>query len=164
MLTTINTDASYHSDYKIGAFAFWSISDQFKITKAGYFKQECKNPHEAEMKCIINAIAVTLSANKNIRRIVFNTDSMNSIHVFTNDRANIRRYGLQWAAPLRRQFNKYLKNYDRGRNRLKIEFRHVKAHTGNDDKRSYVNEWCDTQAKYYLWKRINQLKANGKLN
>lgn len=35
-------------------------------------------------------------------------------------------------------------------NKATIEFRHVKAHSGVDDKRSYVNEWCDKEAKRRL--------------
>ena len=35
-------------------------------------------------------------------------------------------------------------------NKAIIEFRHVKAHSGVKDKRSYVNEWCDAEAKKQL--------------
>lgn len=42
MLVTINTDASFHPKYKVGAFAFWVVSNQFKITKSGYLKEMCK--------------------------------------------------------------------------------------------------------------------------
>ena len=33
------------------------------------------------------------------------------------------------------------------RDNLTIEFRHVKAHNGTSDKRSFVNDWCDKNAK-----------------
>jgi hypothetical protein len=30
------------------------------------------------------------------------------------------------------------------------EFRHVKAHTGKTDARSWVNDWCDQEAKKWM--------------
>ena len=34
--------------------------------------------------------------------------------------------------------------------------RHVKAHSDVDDKRSYVNDWCDRNAKYCMWQYVNE--------
>ena len=160
MLVTINTDASFHKWHKVGAFAFWAVSDQFRIQKAGYFRDPCKRPTECETKCIINAFKVVLAANAQITKIIVNTDSLNSIWILENNRKLIKKYDLYFGKSLRRLFKKIVKDYDIS---LTIEFRHVKAHSGKDDARSYVNEWCDTNAKIYLWKRINELKSkNGK--
>lgn len=157
MLVTINTDASFHHKYNVGAFAFWAVSDEFKITKAGYFRDECRNPTECESKAIINAVKVVLSSNKNITKIIFNTDSLNSKSIFENNRSNINRYGLHFGKNLRKRFKKIVNSYHRN---IQVEFRHVKAHSGVNDARSYVNEWCDKNAKYYLWQKINQNKSN----
>tara|TARA_B100001179_G_scaffold217701_1_gene189780 strand:- start:412 stop:897 length:486 start_codon:yes stop_codon:yes gene_type:complete len=161
MLCTINTDASFHTRFKVGAFAFWAVSNDFRITKAGYLRNLCVNPDEAEMKCIINAVSTVLSSNKNISKLIINTDSLNSKAVFERDFEHIKKYNLSRWKNLRGIFNKTIN--DKSKRKISIEFRHVKAHTNNTDARSYVNDWCDKNAKIYLWKRINHLKKQGKI-
>jgi len=41
------------------------------------------------------------------------------------------------------------------------EFRHVKAHSGKNDARSFVNEWCDKEAKKWMRYSLN-LKLSDK--
>lgn len=159
MLVTINTDASFHPRLKYGAYAFWAISNDFKITKSGIFKSKCINPHDAEIKCIINSIKLVLWSHSGITKIIVNTDSMNAIHLFTNDKKNITRYlgGLPKKGAFLKK--KYRDVIDKSLNkRVVIEFRHVKAHSNINDKRSYVNDWCDFEAKKQLKKHISKLK------
>ncbi len=146
MLVTINTDASFHPSLKYGAYAFWAICDDFKITKSGVFRKKCVDPTDAEAKCIINALTVILKAHKGITKIIINTDSLNAIAFLTKDKNHIRRYGLSNSKL--RQFQQYLSYLPIGK--IQIEYRHVKAHSGVDDRRSYVNEWCDAEAKRQL--------------
>jgi len=47
---TINTDASFCQQTKVGAYAFYIVCDLFRIKKAGVFKQNPANPMDAEMK------------------------------------------------------------------------------------------------------------------
>jgi ribonuclease HI len=158
MLVTINTDASFHPTEKIGAFAFWAVSNGFKIQKACFFRDKCLNPTDAESKAILNAFHVVSRKQKGIRKIIFNTDSLNAKAIFENDRDHIHKYHL---------FNKLRSNYNKKEqlfHGIEIEFRHVKAHSGKDDARSYVNEWCDTNAKYYMWKRFHQLNLKPSQN
>lgn len=156
MLVTINTDASFHPSLKYGAYAFWAICDDFKITKSGVFRKKCQTPDDAESKCIINALTVILKAHKGISRIIINTDSLNSIAYLTKDEKHIRKYGLSMSKM--RQFQQCLTMLPISK--TQIEYRHVKAHSGVNDKRSYVNEWCDSEAKKQLRKTIknNQIK------
>lgn len=156
MLVTINTDASFHPILKHGAYAFWIISNDFKITKSGVFKDKCISPDDAEAKCIINALKVLLSTNNNnhnnINKIIINTDSLNAIALIKNDKDHIKRYIgkniVRWKH-IRIAYNNLL-----NKNKTIIEFRHVKAHSNVNDKRSYVNEWCDSEAKKQLRKII----------
>lgn len=151
MLVTINTDASFHPSLKYGAYAFWAICNDFKITKSGVFRKKCINPDDAESKCIINALKVVLSSNKCITKIIINTDSLNAIAYLTKDINHIKKYNL--SMPKMRQFSQclvLLKSF-----RTEIEYRHVKAHSGVNDKRSYVNEWCDSEAKRQLKLKIS---------
>ena len=161
MLVTINTDASFHPEYKVGAFAFWVVCNEFRIQKAGYLRSLCKNPDEAEMNCIINALHQTLSNKVVFSKVIINTDSLNSIAIFKNDREHIKKYNLFNWKNKRKLFNKIRHDYNSKNSifqGIEIEFRHVKAHSNISNKRSYVNEWCDTNAKRFLWKRIHQLK------
>ena len=152
MLVTINTDASFHPSLKYGAYAFWAICDDFKITKSGVFRKKCQTPDDAEAKCIINALTVILKAHKGISKIIINTDSLNAIAYLTKDENHIRKYGL--SMPKMRQFQQCLTMLPISK--TKIEYRHVKAHSGVKDKRSYVNEWCDSEAKKQLRRLISK--------
>lgn len=153
MIVTINTDASYHSGFHIGAFAFWIVSNQGRVLHAGVLKGKINGATEAETKCIINAL-YTLKKQKwqGITKIIVNTDSTNSIAILKNSRKEINLYHLKYGDPLRLKFNKIKKGLPI------IEFRHVKAHTTTETARSFVNDWCDKAAKEMLWKQINSDK------
>jgi len=153
MLVTINTDASFHTRLKIGGYAFWAVSNDFKITKSGVFRKKCQTSDDAESKCIINALTVILKAHNSITKIIINTDSLNSIAYLTRDIKHIQRYRLSHSKM--RQFKQCLTMLPIGK--IKIEYRHVKAHSGVDDARSFVNEWCDTEAKKMMWSKANHL-------
>ncbi len=157
MLVTINTDASFHPILKHGAYAFWIICDDFKISKSGVFRDKCINPDDAEAKCMINALKSLLSTNNNtnvITKIIINTDSLNGIALIKNDKEHIKRYigkNIKRWKHIRIAYHNVLKF---NKNKFVIEFRHVKAHTNINDKRSYVNNWCDSEAKKELRRLI----------
>jgi len=153
MIVTINTDASFHPEYKFGTYAFWIVCDKFKITKSGYFKDKCLDPNDAEMKCIINALYTIKQHASEFNTLVINTDSMNSIHMFTKDFEKIKRYKLSKFSSHGKKFSKLIKELGRP----KFHLKHVKAHTEGKDSRSYVNNWCDTEAKKELRKIIKKL-------
>jgi ribonuclease HI len=146
---TINTDASFYQEHKTGGYAFWIVCDLFKIQKGGFFKAEVANCTDAEMKAIGNAIA-TLLAQKELPQanfLIINTDSKVAIEQIRHQ-----------STPLGKEV---FKLWQRLINRLKTnrnEFRWVKAHSGKDDARSFVNEWCDKEAK--KWAKISIQNKN----
>lgn len=157
MLVTLNTDASFHCQLKYGAYAFWAVCNEFKITKSGVFKSKCINPDDAEAKCIINALKIVLLAHNGITKVIVNTDSLNAIALLKYDIVHIKKYmgnNMKMWSHIRKAYNNVI---HKNENRVIIEFRHVKAHTGINDKRSYVNEWCDAEAKRQLRSVSNQL-------
>jgi len=157
MLVTINTDACFHTALKIGGYAFWAVSNEFKITKSGVFRKKCTTSDDAEAKCIINALTVILKAHKGITKIIVNTDSLNAIAYLKNDKNHVSKYNLSTSKRI--QFsNLFLELRRLYKKQLTIEFRHVKAHSNVDDARSFVNEWCDTNAKKQMWSLINNSK------
>ena len=144
---TINTDASFSNKYKIGTYAFYIVCDVFKIQKSGYFKVNPENPMQSEMMCMANALA-TIVAQKElpeVKLIVINSDCLNSF----------QRIGLKKTDKIGREVARQLKKL-REKTAIKgvimpdFEFRHVKAHNGTPDARSYVNDWCDKEAKKWM--------------
>lgn len=156
MLVTINTDASFHPQLKYGAYAFWAICNDWKITKSGVFRKKCIDPDDAEAKCILNALTVVLKAHKGITKIIINTDSLNATAYLKNDKKHVQKYRLSMSKL--RQFRTLYIDLIRNK-KIDIEFRHVKAHSGTNDARSYVNEWCDAESKRRMWSKVNSLKT-----
>jgi ribonuclease HI len=140
---TINTDASYHIEKKVGGYAFYIVCDLFKIRKGGMFKNSPANSTEAEMMSIANAIA-TLLAQKELPKVkwlIINTDSIPAITRIKKAARTGNDLDKQvWL--LLRKLNSRLS--------AKSKIRHVKAHSKMGDARSKANEWCDTEAKKWM--------------
>jgi len=154
MLVTINTDASFSPQLKYGAYAFWAVSNDFKITRSGLFKRKCHSPDDAEAKCIINALKVILLTHSGINKIIINTDSLNATAILKNDVKTIKKYVRISPKHIKLLQQVYKKVLTENKNNVSVEFRHVKAHSGVDYKRSYVNEWCDFEAKKKLREKL----------
>lgn len=155
MIVTINTDASFSKEHQRGSFAFWIVCDKFKILKSGILRRQVIRPEVAEFKCIINALHILLNENiSTVTRIVINTDCLNVIHLINNDKKEIKKYQLaQWGNTLVETFKRMREENEIMH--IPITMKHVKSHSGIGDARSYVNEWCDTQAKLALKRALN---------
>lgn len=138
---TINTDASFHPDKKIGGYAFYIICNLFKIQKAGKFKKHPKTAEEAEIMCIGNAIA-TLLAQKELPAstwLIINNDCQHGMNRIKKQETTLSKEVFKlWSKLITRIGSK------------KNLFRYVKAHNGTPDARSYINDWCDKEAKKYM--------------
>lgn len=140
---TINTDAGFYPHDKIGSYAYWIVSDGLLVKGSGVFKDLCRNPTDAETKAMCNAVHVLLKADFDfcgVKKIIFNRDNINA------------KSGMNGTAPqkkLTKLFRKVKQKCPDSTPPI-VEFRHVKAHTNKDDKRSYVNNWCDQQCKMQL--------------
>lgn len=139
---TINTDASFCPKTGAGAYAFYIVCDLFRIKKAGVFKENPSGAMDAEMKCIANAVS-TLNAQKELPKIgwiVINSDCLWCFDYITLKSQN--KVGKLCALELRKL---------RRRTGVQMhEFRHVKSHSNKADARSFVNEWCDMEAKKHM--------------
>jgi hypothetical protein len=150
---TINTDASFCPRTYAGGFAFQIICDSFRIRRSGIMKVRPISPTQAEIMCIANAM-FQLMVLKNApiaKLIVINTDCKFAIHQITN--GGFCKVGKRAATYL----------YELKRNALahgieaKIEFRYVAAHTGVQDARSIINEWCDSEAKRHMYEKRRRI-------
>lgn len=158
MNLTINCDASFSNKHNIGTYAFWIVSDLGRITGAGPLRKKCRDSNDAEMKCILNAIATVCNdpvLMMKVKIIHVNTDSMNSISVFTRDKQKLNRYGLKKYDHL---YHKYL-IMRRELAGKEIHFAHVKAHVDTSTKRSYVNDWLDKAAKEQMGILLSKIKT-----
>lgn len=159
MIVTINTDASFTFKHQRGTFAFWMVCNRFKIQKAGILRKKCSRPEIAELRAIINAVHILGKENcAGVTKIIINTDCLNAIHILSDDTKAIKRFQLaSFGTMLRFRFEEVLRSHKI--HRIPIEFRHVRSHTDNTDARSYVNDWCDTEAKKKMEFLLNQLES-----
>lgn len=140
---TINTDAGYYPREKIGSFAYWIKADGLHLKDSGILKGVVKNPLEAEMKAIINALFILDRSNyTGIAKLIINRDNISAKSSKSSQNELERKLALQISTLRKKCGYRGLKPF--------FEFRHVKAHSGKGDPRSWVNEWCDEQCKTEL--------------
>lgn len=149
---TVNTDASFNPQHKIGGYAFYIVCDLFKIQKGGMFKVQPKTAMEAEMMCMANALYTLLSQKElpTTKWVIINSDCLFSFERIK--RKSQDAIGKQVSEMLRKV---RLKTSYKGVIMPKFEFRHVKAHNGTPDARSYVNDWCDKEAKKWMRQAVS---------
>lgn len=141
MLVTINTDASFYPEQKIGGYAIWIASNNGKVKCAAGFKDTLQTPHDAEFKCIINALHLLKKQNWIVTEIYINTDSSTVINTIEDEKvaAKAPQYGkdnLKAYHAIIKQLG--VKN---------VSLRHVKGHLHTKTARHFVNQWCDDNAK-----------------
>ena len=122
---TINTDASYSHQRQSAGYAFYIKCDLFKIQKGGRFKSVPSGPMEAEMMCIANAIH-TLANHPSLphcRLVVINSDCMNCFKLMYRKSPN----------KIGRKVHALIKELKTKAKMPRVEFRHVKAHSGKGD-------------------------------
>ena len=143
---TVNTDASFHPTHKTSGYAFWIKADDFVLRAAGEFSnKKPANSLEAELFCIANALFTLQKIapkKKPFDHIVINTDCKFAIGQIGKNKG-----------PAAKEINKILDNII-GKRNIKVKFKYVAAHTGINDARSVVNEWCDAEAKKWMRKGI----------
>lgn len=161
VIATINTDAGFLPDHKIGAYAYWIRCGSYFNQCSGVFKEKCANVQDAEMKAVINAMHILEVSTLKPEMIIVNRDNIN---VSLKTKPGVKFTDLQ------RKLNKIVirirersipgDHPSKYKGHKYIEFRHVKAHTKVDSKRSYVNYWCDKRCREELkkWKAENLKK------
>jgi len=139
---TIFTDASF-KDGNVGG-GYWIVyGDKQKLTGSINFK-EVPRVTDAELFVSLHAIDVALNDDRIVKwmdtcdqiRVVLVTDALSTKHIF-------EKVGGEYE-----KINN-LKITKRGKNNKFVLFKvnHVKAHTNEKSSRSYVNRWCDDQAR-----------------
>ena len=123
----------------MGAYAYSIVCDAFRVKRGHYFRAEVNCSHDAETMCIGNALYELLQDNRLTRAnlVVVNTDCMVAINRLE---ACTKHHGVTAQVKL-------IETVLKKKLKCRIEYRHVKAHNGTPDSRSWQNDWCDKEAK-----------------
>lgn len=151
MIFTVTTDASFSTRIKRGTYAFQVKSNKGCHQYSGVFKDEVGCNTEAELKAIGNALAYLVKQNELSKGdfIIINTDCFAAIMAIKHQASPRGSTRLKLHA---RKIYRYLVAV----HSVRHEFRHVKAHTNVQDKRSHVNRWCDKKAGEEMNKLLKQ--------
>jgi ribonuclease HI len=155
MIVTINTDASFNNEHKVGGYAYWIVHNGARVKRGGLLK-ECNNNTEAEMKAIANALyRLTQLHVSGISKIIVNTDNKPAIDLLTGQ-GKTKKEALISVISACDSYIMQLKldNKIVLSNSEYIEYRYVAAHSKATDSRSFVNDWCDKVAKDFVKKYI----------
>lgn len=156
MRVTINTDASVKEGW--AGFAFWIVCDAGKIQKAGKIKRKVNGSTDAEIMCIVNSVYTLLHSRfAGIQAVVINTDSQQAINMLAGESSSNSkdvRNAVDECHFLMMELCLKSGRSIRDRNNF-FSIRHVKAHNGKSDSRSFVNDWCDKESKKYARENFN---------
>ena len=134
MHLTLNTDASWWEGD--GGYAFYIRYGRGKWLIYGKLNQS-RNCLDAELMAIANGLVyILLKINGPISKIIVNTDSVPAITYITG-------------MGRKKNYQHILGSIHKSIGKLgcDIEWRHVKAHSGNGDNRSLANNLVDNYAK-----------------
>lgn len=138
---TVLTDASWCPHEHVAGWAAWIVCNDQRYKRFDAFFDKCETAHEAEVKAILNGLTLAKRAFKPDHYHVV-CDCISAMHELQG-----RSTSNVWR-------NKLLDIVGEAR----VTFKHVKAHTSGKDKRSYVNNWCDFQAKMAM-RSIRNIKG-----
>jgi len=144
---TVICDASWCPTSRAGGWAVW-INVNYpdgrheRIKDSGNFRTRPRGSEHAEQVACM--IGIFLAVQKGAERLLVQNDCLNVV-----------RTRGSTASPRKRA--EYLEAEEKYWPHLRgcIEWRHVKGHTAGDDSRTWVNNWCDTEAKRHMRKQRN---------
>lgn len=128
-LCTIVCDASFCTDTNVGGWAVWIVCNDTRFKHYGAFKEKCGGSGEAEIKAAINGLYLAKFYFGDVTRFHFVVDCREVIdHIEKKD-------GKWW-----RMMKDIAGN-------AQITAKHVRGHTRDGSKRSWVNRWCDKHTR-----------------
>lgn len=149
VICTIYTDASWKQVGKnvLSSWAMYARCNDEKLEHSEMFKNNSsKNPTHAEARAIFRAIRKATKKWPNIDIIFVNTDSLAICHSMWPDGIGRQRMKVVNTKGGTYQIVTAMKKW-LDENNYVHRFKHVKAHQGGKDVRSWVNELCDKNAK-----------------
>lgn len=147
--STVITDASYCHKTKAGGWAAWinvnyENGEHRRIQESGIFRFRARSSEHAEQMACMNGIFLAYQAGA--RRILVQTDCLSLVQSegrgtgIKNPRDYTKAQSDHWPDAV-------------------LEWRHVKGHTAGEDRRSWVNNWCDREAKKHMRKQRGPIRV-----
>ncbi len=138
MWVTVYTDAAYNSGQGFAAIAYYIRCDRGLIKEGQELAfDSVRDNNEAEMIAIEKALQRSFIEWKGIYGIQVNTDSMVSRDVLKYRARKSKKY-----SSIQNQVNSLMEN-----NSCYLKIKHVTAHQNDDGIRTWLNNWCDAEAK-----------------
>lgn len=138
MITTLFTDASWCPKTRAGGWAAWVKSDSGTFKRSGRLSKDVTNSYFAELMAFVNGCYFAVSSVPDTTLLVAQTDCTTIMHRIKEKKK---------LKPFEQHAYAILDNRLEG---VRLSVRHVKAHTSNTDPRSYINNWCDINAKLHM--------------
>lgn len=154
-LTTIITDASWCPKTNAGGWAAWVVNSGTRQKKSGVLRKYVGS-FEAECAAITNGFFVAHKTGLLVRKgkVIIQSDCTQALEVLIDQGRTSNPAVSKMIAQLAEYHHLY---------KYEIEARHVRGHQNpNKDARTYVNNWCDREAKRHM--REMRRRLNGKSN
>ena len=147
MIVTIFTDASFDDRARAGGWSAWVKYGGAAATTLRFsapFREKPCSSIGAELAAIANALhlAATRLPLTPDTFVILQTDCVPAIDLLEG---RWRKQRAAFLAACERSINETVAKAG-----FRLELRHVRAHRHKVDRRSAVNEWCDTAAKSAL--------------
>ena len=152
---TIICDASFCPVTGAGGWAARASGSLGKRNFAASFKSVSKSPELAEMQAIVNALHTAINAGIVCPgfKVLIQTDCKGAITKFSNPTTYTE---LDYTTDTN-LYCSILRRFC-----LTVSFKHVKAHVAIKDVRTWVQDWCDENAKSHMRRMRRKLKEEGK--
>lgn len=136
LFITVFTDASFCPNTKAFGCAIWIKDGAGKPHQQSWGGRNAKDPEAAETRALNGALKyLTKYCQLNGRVIVIQSDCLNALRKLKYDFLK-RDFGAKF-----------------------VKLKHVKAHTNHETRRTWVNNWCDENAKKEMYKVREQIHA-----
>ena len=143
---TIYSDVSYCNESNIAVYAFYAKSSEGVLKNHGECKGTISDATAGEMYAIHEALKQCQVEWPHLEGFFVNTDSQTSCHLLWPDRIKKTDH---FKLPQAQRIKKYIQEIcpeKEAPDKPWLRVKHVKAHTGNKDVRSYLNRYCDKKA------------------
>lgn len=154
VLVSILTDASWCPRTKAVGMGYWIVCNRGRKVGGSYYRMRAESSGVAEMAAACNAIkvAVTTGHARGGDRILLQLDSEEAIKKIMSITPLVNT-----AEFIRKEIRRHTVDLS-----IRLEVKHVKAHTNGNTPRTYVNNQCDLIAKKYM-KQARALIKKGAL-
>jgi ribonuclease HI len=137
----LHSDASFSAVTNRGTYCWILDIDGEYIKSSGMFKDTAKSSSETETMSIANALYALYDLNVDMKEVVIYCDNTNTIkwidHKYYNQRSS-------------RVVHQYITMLKNNRGLKKVTCIKVKAHTGDEDYASIMNDFCDRECKRWF--------------